>query len=208
MSKNLKQMLRITGPALAALILIVVVASGCKKETNCPDGYDYTIKNTPPKAALAKSDHCEDERIAYNTAVEDSTKNADILRAAVHPALYEPDDISGIYWNAFNSGYVPQGTLLDSAERHILVVNDWLSLLDPFPYNDSTLKLLLKYSIYYVDTCYYTDSVRLALEKCENDVGIDEWIWVSDECGGYWTTSKSGKAAPAWTSANTRQRQH
>ena len=195
MSKNLKQMLRITGPALAALILIAVVVSGCKKESNCPDGYDYTIKNNPPKAALAKSDHCEDERIAYNTAVEDSIGGAQAVIDG-RQALFE-SDIGAFFNNAYSyySQLNNMNNMIDTAKCIMQAIEAlWEDYGNPLPKCQELVEEVYNDCEEFIEKCRILVIRREELEECENDVGIDEWIWVEDECGGYWTSSKSGKA--------------
>ena len=167
-----------------AIVVSFLFATGCKKGTNCPDGYDHSIMKSPPKYAMA-DDPCEEERNAVEVGMQDSIQSAQNVRDAIWPALNEPQNISDYYWLTFKHFPRPKDDFLDSVNSHISTTTN---ILEWFPeYNALTLKALQ-------DSCYvYLNKVedmkikRDALEDCESNVGITEYEWVKDDCGGYWT---------------------
>ena len=192
-----------------AVVLFVVLYTSCKKETHCPEGYNYDIQKNPPKSAMAakSSDECEFERNERDTAeYRLNYVYAPNVRNAVEPALYEPDTIASFYWNLFPGWKdIP---FKDSVYLHTLTCQ---RILDDYPgHNEFTLKALQEFCKTWTKGLEDLQEKQSALDECES-VGIIEYEWVKDECGGYWRAkgalaSKStmtGNATSAWESTNT-----
>jgi len=166
---------------LVALVVVVLAVAlpSCEKQKDCVPGtkkYSTTESPVGPMKA-SKSDPCEDERNARDSAEYNLNKiYGPDVRNAIDPALYDPNDISGIYWTVFNYNYLHPETLLDSVERHIFTIEYlWENYGNPLPKNDESVKkLYAKCGIYLVG---YEDFEKkeAALEDCENNVGIDEY---------------------------------
>ena len=189
-SKSMSKILSLIPVSLlvgGAIVVSCLFATGCQKGTNCPDGYDHSIMKSPPKSAMS-DDPCEEERNAVNTA--DSLLNqvyAWDVRNAIEPALYEPSDISSMYWGQFNAG-IPCETLLDSVGRHIIIIDYlWKTYGNPLPSNDENIQILYDNCGIYLTGYEDLETKKAALEECESNVGITEYEWVKDDCGGYWT---------------------
>jgi len=181
----------------AGLLFLLMMMNSCEKQKDCVPGtkkYSTTESPVGPMKA-SKSDPCKFERNAVNTA--DSLLNyvyGPDVRNAIDPALYEPDNISGVYWTVFNYNYVPREILLDSVERHTFTIEYlWASYGNPLPKNDENIKkLYAKCGIYLVG---YEDLQKkeAALEDCENNVGIDEYGKVTFICNenGFWESTST-----------------
>jgi len=189
--------------AFLSLIAMSLTIASCKKETNCPDGYNYDIQKNPPLKSAMAEDWCEDERTAVEQGVTDSIQSAQHVRDAIYPALNDPKKINNTYWEIFDGFPSPKDDFVDSVNSHILAID---AFLEPRPDHPNGLNLRALQGFCYV----YRDDVvpgmvikRDALTECEKNVGIDEWKWVNDPCGGYWTSTKTANAAPVWTSNNT-----
>jgi hypothetical protein len=188
---------------LAVLVLCVLAAgnTSCKKETNCPEGYNYDIQKNPPKSvnAAKSSDECDFERNEYQKA--DS-----LLTYVYHPDVRiaigaATNGIEAEVWGTFR-GYFPKPydpsnhVTMDTVYGLRFAIRAMLNGYDPYPINDAELKIL--YNFCGTDSIGYDDmqTKYTALEDCENGVGIPEYEWVKDDCGGYWTTKTSKVAKP------------
>ena len=167
-----------------AIVVSFLFATGCQKGTNCPDGYDHSIMTSPPKSAMA-DDPCEEERNAVAVGMQDSIQSAQNVRDAIWPALNEPWNISDYYWLVFKFFPGPKDDFLDSVNLHISTTTQ---ILEQYPeYNALTLTSLRDFCYVYLDKVEDMKIKRDALEECESNVGITEYEWVKDDCGGYWT---------------------
>jgi len=184
MNKNLK-------PNLSALLLasLMIFAISCsKKQKECPDGYNYSIQNNPPTKAAA-SEYCQTEEDAYYTAVDDSAAYTIVVREKMHMGLTSPKDIQNAFWADFDYEYVSKETFSDTIERAMYVIDLWKELnggsLHPTQ-NPETMGEFYESCTTYFDKC---DSLVIkwdAWQDCEKNVGIEEFEWVNDPCGGYW----------------------
>ena len=181
MKKNIKYFFLI-------LLAVAVTFIGCKKVQDCTPGAKQYSDNPTGIQKSSKSDPCELERIAVQEA--DSLLNqvyGPDVRTALDSALYVPDDISAFYWSGYNNGYVPQGTLLDSAKRHVVMVEGLWEISNPFPVNDENLRKLHAKCGIYVAGAEDLQAKQGALEDCENGVGTGELdpAYICDE-NGFW----------------------
>ena len=172
-----------------AIVVSFLFATGCKKGTNCPDGYDHSIMKSPPKYAMA-DDPCEEERNAVNIAVQDSAYWTNVVREKHYTALTEPKDIQDIFWADFNFEYVSGKTFIDTLTRSMYVIDLWKEMFDgtlPPTRNPETMEAFYESCVTQLDKNATVAEKRDALTECESNVGITEYEWVKDDCGGYWT---------------------
>jgi hypothetical protein len=90
-------------------------------------------------------DEPEDPIKAKIEALQKKEKEqATAVRAAVEPALTQPEDIQDGYWGVFDNANVPRGTNLnDSAIHHTEAIDDIRRVYGtPIPFNDETLSAL------------------------------------------------------------------
>jgi len=178
----------------ALLITAMLFTLGaCNKQAKCPDGYDYSIQNSPPTMtqSAAAEDWCEAERTAVAAGVQDSIQSAQNVRDAIWPALNDPMAINSYYWSKFKYFPRPRDDFLDSVNSHISTT---AQIFEDMPGHPNELNLRILQELCYV----YRDDVvpgmvikRDALTDCEKNVGIDEFEWVNDPCGGYWTSTRT-----------------
>ena len=192
-SKSMSKILSLIPVSLlvgGAIVLSFLFATGCKKGTNCPDGYDHSIMTSPPKYAMA-DDPCEEERNAVNTADSLLTNIYDPdVRNAIEPA---ENGIENAVWNSFRdywgADYDPTNhTMIDTVYglRYGIRLL-WKDYGNPLPINGAEIQIL--YDFCGTDSIGYDvlQTAQSALEECESNVGITEYEWVKDDCGGYWT---------------------
>ncbi|MCL2041685.1 MAG: hypothetical protein FWG84_06575 [Bacteroidales bacterium] len=176
-----------------AIVVSFLFATGCKKGTNCPDGYDHSIMKSPPKSAMAakSSDQCEFEWNEYQKADSLLTYvyHPDV-RNAIGPATNGIEaEVWGRFQGYFEQPYDPSNfTITDTVKgvRYAIRVL-WKDYDNPLPINGDEIQILY-------DFCG-TDSIGYdvmqekygAWYDCDNGVGITEYEWVKDDCGGYWT---------------------
>ena len=118
-----------------------------------------TCKKDPvdPNAELLKK---------IETLVADSTANANAMRAAVQPALTQPDDVSWAYWLKFNGFSQPKETFIDSANLHIKTIDAWRETRgNPLPNNNETLSALYTKATVYLVTVEDLLKAREELKK-------------------------------------------
>lgn len=187
---------------LTVLAVIALATTGCEKQHECPDGYNHDIRKNPPMFMPAKSsDQCEFERNERDTAEYRLIYVYDPdVRNAIGPATNGPDgDISNLFWGNF-CDYFPQPydpsnfTIRDTVNGARYAIRAiWKDYGNPFPYNGAEIQTL--YDFCGIDSIGYDDlqTKQGALDDCENSVGIDEYEWVNDPCGGYWTTKGNGR---------------
>ena len=171
-----------------AIVVSFLFATGCKKGTNCPDGYDHSIMKSPSKYAMA-DDPCEEERNAVDQARSDSTEYANGFRPVMYTVMYDLGGVSDVFCSEFNTPPYCV-TLPDSADRCKTIVIRWRNVYgDPLPMHNETFCELFDNADVYLNGCIDLEDKDAALKKCEdeNPVGITEYEWVKDECGGYWT---------------------
>ena len=178
-----------------ALLATAIAFLGCKKVHDCTPGEKQYLDNPTEMQKSAKSDPCEFERIAVQVA--DSLLNqvyGPDVRNAIHPALYEPDNIAIMYWEAFNNNFVSQGTLLDSVEKHIVIIEGLWTISNPFWYNDENLRKLYTKCGIYVAGAQDLQAKQGALEDCENGVPVIEIkpTYICDD-NGNWINLITGK---------------
>jgi len=97
------------------------------------------------------------------------------------------------YWRIYGNWPSPINNLGDSVIVHREVTENWWELYgDPLPIpEDSIFRKLYNDGGMYLTQCDTMPILREALTECEKNVGITEWEWVDDPCGGYWTTSNA-----------------
>ena len=171
-----------------AIVVSFLFATGCKKGTNCPDGYDHSIMTSPPKYAMA-DDPCEEERNAVMQSEADSAAWTQYVRdrfADIDTTVI----LRPYFWNSFDNRWpqLPRNNIFDSAVLTRLTA-EWLweNKGNPLPVNDNELRLAYNGSGRLIGTCDTLIINRGLLEQCESNVGITEYEWVKDDCGGYWT---------------------
>jgi len=75
--------------------------------------------------------------------VTDSTNNANAMKAAVQPALTEPENVSDLYWRKFDGLGLPKGNLPDSANLHLKTIDALRGIYgNPTPFNAPNLAIL------------------------------------------------------------------
>ena len=173
-----------------AIVVSFLFATGCKKGTNCPDGYDHSIMTSPPKYAMA-DDPCEEERNAVNTADSLLTNIYDPdVRNAIGPATNGiENEVWGTFRDYFPQPYDPSNHVTTDTIYGLryAIRTLWKYYGNPLPINGTEIQIL--YDFCGTDSIGY-DILQTALgdlEECENGVGITEYEWVKDDCGGYWT---------------------
>jgi hypothetical protein len=133
----------------AGILLLLTMMVSCKKQEDCvPGTKKYSTTKGIQKSSKSGGDPCEFEQNAVNTA--DSLLNyvygPDVCNA-IDPALYYPDNISGMYWNYFRYDFEGNPffceTFMDSVVRHGYTIDAlWEKYGNPLPKNDENVKKL------------------------------------------------------------------
>jgi len=175
--------------------LLVLVSVACTKQTNCiPGAKSYANPDGGMKKS-SKNDPCAGERAALAEA--DSllyqVYGPDV-RNAVYPALYDPIDYSTEYWSGFNGSGLVFPTLLDSAKRHIFLIEGLWSISNPFYVNDENLrKLHGKCEIYVIGHADFMTKDSL-LNDCEKVSVWEPTLTFICNAKGYWqATNDTGR---------------
>ncbi|MCL2748898.1 MAG: hypothetical protein FWE50_02365 [Alphaproteobacteria bacterium] len=94
------------------------------------------------------------------------------VRAAIEPALTNPDNVGPLFWNNFNhfnnqANTVPKN-LQDSTKTFVLVIDDFRKQFgNPLPSNNKTLSNLYDLCIEYDNACKNVTDAQSALTQCE-----------------------------------------
>lgn len=93
----------------------------------------------------------------------DSTRMAAEVRAAVEPALTQPNNITMTYWGGFDFWNIPRGTTfadtVNTHKKNISVMREVRG--DPLPYNNETLSALYNKCVSFIDVANQLDSLRI-----------------------------------------------
>ena len=191
--------LKVTLICIGAMILLV----SCFKQRDCepgavsyanPDGITNGIQKS------SKNDPCASERAARDTAeYKLNYVYKPGVENAVGPAADPWTTPSGnnMYWANFNyveGVFVPRGTLVDSAERHIVVVEGFWKESDPYPFNDENMRILHGKCVIYVagyadwltKDSLLNDCVKVSVpewEKTPTAICNDKGRWISTSTG-------------------------
>jgi len=191
--------------ATLAVFALATGVTSCKKEQKdeCPDAEfnNWLRNNPPPTKSAAEEDPCEDQRIALDKGVTDSTAYASDVRAWFLTLEDLPQKIKDGYKSAFAAWSLPKNTLGDSIIVHGELADLWWWYYgDPFPIPevDYFLRQVCISGGIYLNQCDTMPFLREDLKKCEdeNPVGIDELELddLNDECGTVqWKNKKTGK---------------
>jgi len=190
--------------ATLAVFALATGVTSCKKEQKyeCPDAAfnNWLRNNPPPTKSAAEEDPCEDQRIALDKGITDSTAYANDVKAGFLAMPSSSTEIGWYYWNSFNLWPLPRKNLVDSTIVHRTLTEAWWEEFgDPLPTpEDPLFRQLYIDGGYYLVQCDTMPILREDLKKCEdeNPVGIDELELddLNDPCGSVqWKSKKTGK---------------